>query len=382
MSIPLERLFKRCLSAGLRLALGSAATETLDTRFAPGNSPRIFVIRQHNQLGDMLCVVPLLRALRLRYPESWISLLASPVNYEPMVGNRYVDEVIKFDKREFVGKEGGSLLHFPGYVRLLRKKRFDVAVVPSTVSTSFTSDLLAFLSGARVRIGAGSIQGVPNPSAFFFTHPRDLDWRGLKDYHQARRNMDIWPDRFVKESDLTIELTLTEDELTKGKSFLQRLSGGAPRVIVYHPGAGKKPNQWPADLFARLADELSGSLSAATVITSGPMDEEPVRGMAGALHRPFELIKNQPIRAVASAIRFADLVVSNDTGIMHVAAAVGTPVLSLFGPTDPGEWAPTGERHRYIRGEDKDIGKIPFDAVLRTAKEMLSREHDGSTPGT
>jgi ADP-heptose:LPS heptosyltransferase len=135
-------------------------------------------------------------------------------------------------------------------------------------------------------------------------------------------------------------------------------------------------NRWPADLFARLADELSESLSAATVITSGPMDDGPVSSMLGALHAPCEVIKNQPIREVASAIRFADLVVSNDTGIMHVAAAVGTPVLSLFGPTDPGEWAPTGERHRYIRGEGQDIGKIPFEAVLRTANEMLRREHD------
>jgi len=139
----------------------------------------------------MLCAVPLLRALRLRYPDSRISLLASPVNYAPMLGNRYVDEVINFDKREFVGKEGGSLFHFPGYVRRLRKKKFDIAVVPSTVSTSFTSDLLAFLSGAPIRIGAGSIQGIPNPSGFFFTHPRDLDWRGKKGYHQVRRNMDI-----------------------------------------------------------------------------------------------------------------------------------------------------------------------------------------------
>ena len=324
----------------------------------------------------MLCVVPLLRALRVRYPHSRISLMASPVNYEPMVGNRYVDEVINFDKREFVRREGGSLLHFPGYVRRLREKRFDIAVVPSTVSASFTSDLLAFLCGARVRIGARSIQGVPNRSAFFFTHPRDLDWRGLKDYHQVKRNMDIWPDRFSIDSDFTIEITLREDELSNGKSFLQRISHAAPRVIVYHPGAGKIPNRWPADLFARLADELSASVPAATVITSGPMDEGPVREMSGALHTPYEVIKNQPIREVASAIRFADLVVSNDTGLMHVAAAVGTPVLSLFGPTDPGEWAPTGEKHRYIRGEGQDIGKIPFDTVLRTAHEMLRREHD------
>jgi heptosyltransferase-2 len=229
-----------------------------------------------------------------------------------------------------------------------------------------------------VRIGARSIQGVPNPSAFFFTHPRDLDWRGLKDYHQVRRNMDIWPDPFSEQTDLTIEITLTEDELARGKPFLDKMSHGASRVILYHPGAGKVPNRWPADLFARLADELSVSVPAATVITSGPMDEEPVRAMVEALHTPFEVINNQPIREVASAISFADLVVSNDTGIMHIAAAVGTPVLSLFGPTDPGEWAPTGERHRYIRGEDREIGKIPFDDVLRTANEMLRREHGGS----
>ncbi len=324
----------------------------------------------------MLCAVPLLRALRSRYPDSRISLLASPVNYEPMLGNRYVDEVINFDKREFIRREGGSLLHFPGYVRELRRKRFDIAVVPSTVSASFTSDLLAFLSGAPVRIGPGSIQGISNPSGFFFTHPRDLDWRNRKDYHQVRRNMDIWPGGFSKDADLSIEITLKEDELKRGKSFLQALSRDSSRVVIYHPGAGKAANRWPAHLFARLADELSASVPASTVITSGPMDDEPVKGMIGALHTRYEVIKNQPIRDVASALHYADLVVSNDTGIMHVAAAVGTPVLSLFGPTDPGEWAPTGERDRYIRGGDMDIGNIPFDVVLRTANEMLRREHD------
>jgi len=372
----LERLFKQLLSAGLRLAFGSPATRSSLPAFTPGPSPRIFVIRQHNQLGDMLCVVPLLRGLRARYPDSRISLLASPVNVEPMLGNRYVDEVINFDKREFIGREGGSLLRFPGYVRSLRKKKFNIALVPSTVSASFTSDLLAFLSGAPIRVGAGSIQGVSNPSGFFFTHPRDLDWRGRNEYHQVRRNMDIWPEGFGAELDLSLEITLTQDELNRGKLFLKKLSHESSRVIFYHPGAGKAPNRWPAELFARLADELSGSVPAFTAVTAGPMDDEPVRCMIEALHEPYELIKNQAIRDVASMISFADLVVSNDTGIMHVAAAVGTPVLSLFGPTEPGEWAPTGEKHRYIRGEDHDTLKIPYEEVLKTALEMLRREHE------
>ena len=332
------------------------------------------MIRQHNQLGDMLCAVPLLRALRLRYPASRITLMASPVNYEPMKWSRFVDEVVNFDKREFMGKEGGSLLRFPGYALGMRKRGFDVAVVPSTVSASFTSDLLAFLSGAPIRVGAGSIQGVPNHSRFLFTHTRELDWRGRNEYHQVLRNMDIWPGEIDEgKRDLSIEITLREDELEEGKSFMTSLSHGAPHVIVYHPGAGKIPNRWPAERFARLADALS--VSAFTVITSGPMDEGPVGAMVKALHTPYELIANQPIRAVASAIHYADLLVSNDTGIMHVGAAVGTPVLSLFGPTEPGEWAPTGDRHRYIRGRGNDIANIPFEEVLETARTMLRREH-------
>jgi ADP-heptose:LPS heptosyltransferase len=323
----------------------------------------------------MLCVVPLLRALRRRFPRSRITLLASPVNFEPMKGNRYVDEVLNFDKRDFVGGERGSLFRFPSYVMGLRRMKFDIAVVPSTVSTSFTSDLLAYLCGAPVRIGAGSIQGKTNPSGFFFTHARDLDWRGLRSYHQARRNMDIWPEPIGEGVDLSGEITLGEDELAAGKSLILRLSGGRAPVIVYHPGAGKVPNRWPAPLFARLADELAGRLGSSTIITSGPMDAGPVGEMVGALRTGHELIENQPIRDVASAIRYADLVVCNDTGIMHVAAAVGTPVLSLFGPTDPGEWAPTGERHRYIRGEGEVTGNIPFESVLNAAHEMLRREH-------
>ena len=137
----LERTFKRFLAGFLRLLFGFRKNRS----FTPGSSPRILVIRQHNQLGDMLCVVPLLRALRSRYPTAFIALMASPVNYAVMLNLRYIDELVKFDKTDFIGKEGGSLFRFPVFVRRLRQLRCTVAVVPSTVSTSFTSDLLAWL---------------------------------------------------------------------------------------------------------------------------------------------------------------------------------------------------------------------------------------------
>ena len=93
---------------------------------------------------------------------------------------------------------------------------------------------------------------------------------------------------------------------------------------------------------------------------------------------PYNTLLNNRIRVVASILRYVDLVVSNDTGIMHVAAGVGTPVLSLFGPTEPRQWAPLGGIHRYIKSETRDISEIPVQDVIRVAREMLLASGRGS----
>jgi ADP-heptose:LPS heptosyltransferase len=102
------------------------------------------------------------------------------------------------------------------------------------------------------------------------------------------------------------------------------------------------------------------------------MDAVPVSEMLRHLAVPFEVIKEKEIREVATILSAADLVIANDTGIMHVAAGVGVPVLSLFGPTDPSQWAPIGRQHRFLKGRDGDINTITANEVIRCAEEMLS----------
>jgi len=361
----LERAFKRSLAS----FLGFLFDARRPVPFVAGPSPRILVIRQHNQLGDMLCVVPLLRALRAAYPAAFIALMASPVNHDVMLYNRYLDEVIDFDKKRFMGK--GRILRFPGYIRSLRSRRFDIALVPSTVSTSFTSDLLAYLSGAKLRAGAGTIDGKENPSAFFLTHRQTLDWRGNDARPQVLRNLDIWPGNLGTTPDLSVEMTLLEDELQWGKSFVFNVKDASNGIIVYHPGAGKTPNRWPADWFSFVANLIAEKHGTATIITAGPMDAEAVSVMVRGLRCPHRIVHNKPIRRVASILHFASLVISNDTGVMHVAAAAGAPVLSLFGPTPPEQWAPIGPRHRYLRGEGGDITTIKPEMVIEAAEEMF-----------
>lgn len=366
----IERAFKRALATVLRAVAGSTPPE----RPLPDSISRILVVRPHNQLGDMLCATPLLRSLRHRYPDATITLITSPVNHDVMIGLKLIDEVMCFDKRQFThGGPAGALL-LVRFIRNMRGKGFDVAIVPSTVSMSFTSDLLARLSGAGLRIGPGSLDGTRNPSAFLFNLPVVLDWRQAPHRHQTLRNLDIAHDLGLKETDLAHEMTLRDEEIRDAQAWFRQQSEGRQRGIAIHPGAGKPPNRWSALGFARVAKILAQETGARIFITTGPMDSETITELQRHLEIEVAWIKDEPIRTVSARLQRMDLVISNDTGIMHVAAAVGTPVLSLFGPTDPEQWAPIGRKNCYIRGKEDRIETITVEEVLRTARQMLGRE--------
>jgi ADP-heptose:LPS heptosyltransferase len=339
---------------------------------------RILVVRQHNQLGDMLCAVPLLRALKEKYPDADISLVASPVNYDVMLHNRYLNRVVKFDKKGFLGKGFGGFKNFRAFIRELRALKAEIAIVPSTVSVSFTSNLLAFLSGAQTRVGPSSLNEVSNPSAFFFNVPIALGWKNVPKTHQTQRNLDICQMLGLDPKDLSVEITFDSVEL----EMLNRLKNSklaSGRVAIgYHVGAGKKPNRWDVCKFVTVANTLCREFDATAVITSGPMDGEPVHEMLSALNAPFDLVKDTPIREVAARLATLDLLITNDTGIMHVGAAVGVPVLSLFGPTKPEQWAPLGPEHRWLRGKDGAINSITEEEVLKNAREMLHQRKKNS----
>ena len=370
----LERSFKSVVAAVLRRLVGAGES----TFPASGRVRSILVVRQHNQLGDMLCVVPLLRSLRARFPDARIALLASPGNRDIMLHNRCLDEILTYDKFEYLRDGRPRLGQFGAFVRDLRSRSFDLAVVPSTVSLSFSSDALAFLCGAPCRVGAGTLEGEQSPSAFFFTIPRDLGWSGEPHRHQTLRNWDLLAPWLAPPESLSHEMGFTQVEKDAGREFVAQTRLSRRLCIAYHPGAGKPPNRWPAEKFAMLADALAREYDAMTYVTEGPMDEAEVRMMELKLETPYQVLRRQPIRTVASILSYMDLVVSNDTGIMHVAAAAGAPVLSLFGPTDPEQWAPIGGRDRFIVGEDGKIDRIPLEAVLERAREILNT---AKTPG-
>ena len=335
---------------------------------APGPKTRVLVVRQQNQMGDMLLATPCLRALRECLPKSWITLVASDENEAVVRNNPYVNEVLVYSRKKF---RTNPLALF-GFVWALNNRRFDVAVMLSTVSLSVTSALLCILSGARFRVtysgesfGMGFVD-----RAFHFSFP-------IEDatVHQTRLGLQLLQYFKITTQDLSPIMVPSEDDEKFARQFTAALrpAGGAPSTLVaIHPGAGKKKNRWPAARFAELARALSATDGAKILVIAGPSDAEVLGEMLASLDPKPALLTGEAIGRVAAVMKRLDLLVCNDTGVLHVAASVGCPTLALFGPTDPARWAPLSPAVRTLRAPGGDLSQLDQKEVTAVALEMLS----------
>ncbi|MBC7186886.1 MAG: glycosyltransferase family 9 protein [Calditrichaeota bacterium] len=338
-----------------------------------GHLRRILVVRQHNQLGDMLCATPTFRLLRQAYPHAEITLITSPANYPAVQNSIRLDRVLVFDKIGFA-KQPRRYWHF---LRTLRSLRPDVAIVLSTVSMSVTSDVLAYLSRARYRLGPAAIDGVPNTTGFLFNVPVTLNWREQPHRHQALRNMDMLGPLGLSSTDLQAELFPTADEQARAAELLARL--GAVVKVGIHPGAGKPANRWPAAHFAALANTLAQQFGAHIIVSAGPDDGQVLAELLPALQAPHTLCLNRPLGELAAIIAGLDVMVTNDTGVMHVAGTTRVPLISLFGATDPEQWAPSRPGSYYL--QRPRLSDISVEEVVALVSRLLREtQRPGASP--
>jgi len=327
---------------------------------------RILVIRQHDQLGDFLLATPVLRALRERYPDARIGLLVR--DYFADVASRVpgIDEVLVFR---------ANLLHwtFKRFTTLWDqlRKRWDMTVVLNTVSHSLTSDVLAYLSGARYTVGSEAhvFPGCSRNFLYNVVAPLHRPPR-----HQTDRNLDIVRILDADTQDLSEEIRISENEQMSARERFSKASLPAPLLIGMHIGAGKKPNRWPVKNFARLAEEVREKYGAEVILFWGLAEGDLCREFCRSVS--FKPITMEPSSLVQLAACFSqcDAMVFNDTGVMHLAAAVGVPLVAIFGPTDPGEWMPIGKNCASIRGERGVTGNVSPEQVLRELQNLLGEK--------
>ncbi|HED05763.1 MAG TPA: lipopolysaccharide heptosyltransferase family protein [Ignavibacteria bacterium] len=309
-----------------------------------GEPKKILIVRQHNQLGDLLTDVSLSRAIKEKYPDCHITLIVSPFNYSGLIKNRFIDRLFIFDKTKLY-----SLSYISTFLKLLREK-YDLAIVPVIVSISFTSNLISRISNSKIRIGPESLNGQENKSAFLFDRRVNMDWRKYPDSNVYEKSIDILRPFGITTNNFKTEINFDEEDLAVADSFINQLDFTSGDLLIgLHVGAGKPPNRWALSRYTGLIKKLKYQFNTVLYITGSSADNNEINYLKQNIPFPLGIFLNKKITEVAALISKSDLFICNDTGIMHVAGSTDTPQISIFGPTNPFNWAPIGSNKYFIR---------------------------------
>jgi len=301
---------------------------------------RILIIMMGG-IGDMILLTPALKALRKAYPSSTLSFLLGPYGAEKVIeGSDLINGKIIIDPEKYKGVKGKIKL-----IRELREEKFHLSIT-STGTNPIKSGLLCYLAGIKYRLGE-NIGG----KGFFYNlkapfHPES---------HYVEGNLYMLQKLGIKPDDMrTYIYRSSEDKSFAQKIFVDYHLEGK-RLIGIHPGSGVHQawfRRWPKERFARLADGMIDKYKA-TVMIFGGADEVSLACEIKTLmnSHPILMAGKTTLTQAAALIEKCRLFISNDSGLMHVACAVNTPVVGIYGPTNYKRLGPHLDSAMIIRKE-------------------------------
>lgn len=333
------------------------------------------LIIEVNWLGDVLFSTPAIKALRKKFPDSRISCLIVPRVKEVLENNPYIDELI-------INDEEGLHKGFLGRLKLvgtLKSKNFDLAVF---FHRSFSRALTAYLAGIPRRLGH-----ITWKRRFLLTEA--LPMPAKDSLHRVDHYLNIVKPLGCSTDDRQYEFFLSQEDDKFAEDFWNKEGfKKSDWIVCLNPGGNWGPKRWPKENFALLADRLISECQA-KIIFSGSKDDillikEITRMME---QKQFSVSAGHTnIKQAGAIFKKANLVVSGDSGPLHIASGVGADVLALFGPTSPEITGPIGRgRVEVMRkplkclvpcydsacNDNRCMREIMVEDVLREVKEMF-----------
>jgi len=282
-------------------------------------------------LGDTLHTTPCLKALKEAYPNSKLTYIVGK-GAEPVIENNpYIDKVVIFEKR-------GKHKTWAAQIRFaldLRRRDFHLV---ANMSPSMRTSIFSLLINGRQNViyrrdktpakGERAAHAVENCWATFAP-------LGIR--YDKRR---LLPQFFISDPENDAVSKLLSSRGISGKDLLIGINAGASRPV----------NRWETDSFTRLSDRLIRELGAKVIIVGGPHDLDLANMIEDRMEEaPMNMAGKLSLRESAALFERCDVFVTGDTGPMHIAAAVGTAVVALFGAADPDRTGPVGDRHIVIQ---------------------------------
>ncbi|AKD53996.1 glycosyltransferase family 9 protein [Spirosoma radiotolerans] len=314
---------------------------------ALGYTPKKIAIFRAIKLGDLLCVIPAFRALRAAFPEAHIALISLPWAAEFVAGYpQYLDEFILFPGWPGLPEQPVDPVRTVDFLQQMQARQWDVMLQMQGNGTLVNA--MVSLINANVTAGyypadvpseawaahSGLFQPYPINSHEVHRHVGFMTFLGIPSQGYA---LEFEPGDAAKKQVLTL---LTDVQVTPGQ------------YVCLHPG-GISGRRWPAHRFAEVGDALAQK--GYTIILTGTTAESPIHDdvREHMTHPVLSLAGQTNLNTLGAVLHFSALLVSNDTGVAHLATACHTPSVILFTSASPAEWGPLDtSRHRIIREED------------------------------
>lgn len=289
-------------------------------------------------LGDFIVTLPALRLVREKWPQAHIELLGYPRHAALGLKRYYLDAVRSVDTGPLAGFFIPNAVLDPGLMDYFGD--FDLVV-----SYFYDPDQIFFHNLRRCNMPnliTFSPVAAMSPAARHFCEP--LKELGLET------------------DDFTSRVHLIEEDRAFTREFLKELDPSRPLVAI-HPGSGSEKKNWPIDRWVELCQRRVALGKEQFVLVSGEVDDERVQYLLARWPGQSPLVaRHLPLPQLAAVLAECRGFVGHDSGVTHLAAAVGCPSISLFGPTDPVMWAPVGA-HVSVMEHNGDLAAISVDAV-------------------
>jgi len=304
-------------------------------------------------IGDVVHTLPSLAALRQLYPLAHITWVVEEASSDILVGHPDLDRLLVSKRRKWLrdlanpGHAGGAVREIRAFLKTLRDRPYDLVI---DFHGLFKSGLLVLLSGGRRKLGYDSMQEL---SGLFLNEkiPEDME------KHAVDRYLDFVRHLGAETGEPRFYIPVGEENRRRVDSLLESKGiAGDERFVAVSPVALWDTKLWEEKKFAMLCDRLIGELKLKAVLT-GARADGILQRIEKSMTRPIANLGGlTTLRDLAYLFRRAALLITTDSGPMHIAAAMGTPVVALFGPTSPSRTGPYGKGNIIIR---KDLECSP-----------------------
>ena len=308
------------------------------------------LIIKPSSLGDIVLALPALSALRRNFPDARISWLIRPEFAALLEHHPHLTEIIFFD-RKLLGKawcHPGAFCSLLSLVRRLRRGKFDAVF---DFQGLFRTAALAWVSGCKKRFGMASARELAH---LFYTHKVQQDEHCVHVVDYYLKIIEA-----AGGADSTVEFILPQDSaaMDSARKLLAEYNVGPDNYVVFVPGSTDPDKCWPVERFAALAEKIASRFGLPIVATGTASEAGFIERLSTSAHVPVTNFAGRTtLGELIALLRTARLVVSNDTGPGHIAAALGTPLVLMYSWSNPARIAPYGRpecmvaREPYSRG--------------------------------